>query len=325
MMLPKFAYREPETIQAASALLASVSDARILSGGTDLLVNMKNGFVTPSAVINLKRIPGLNAIRFDKDGLNIGPLATLKSLYTNPELTAKLPGLAAAAASVGSYHHQVMGTVGGNLCQENRCFFLNQSHWWRSSRPACLKTGGDICHVVKNSTSCFACYHGDLAPVLMVLEAEVHLTGGCGVRSCLVEKLFSGQGQIPLTLQPGEIVSGITIPGKSMTGRCGYHKLSDRGSIDFPIIGAAFWASGEDRTYRICLTAVDRKPVRAEHAEAFLAGRDLDEGVIRQAAALAAKAAHPVSNTAYSPAYKKLVLQQALARVMRQVMGGPQS
>jgi len=325
MMLPNFAYREPDTIQAASAMLAADPDARILSGGTDLLVNMKHGIITPSAVVNLKRIPGLDAIRFSKGRLTIGALATLKSLYTNPELEAKLPALTAAAASVGSYHHQVMGTVGGNLCQENRCFFLNQSRWWRNARPACLKTGGSLCHVVKNSVSCFACYHGDLAPVLIVLAAEARLVDSSGSRSCLVEKLFSGQGDSPLALRPGEIVADIIIPKESMAGRCGYYKLAGRGSIDFPILGAAFWASGEDRTYRICFTAVDCKPVRAEEAEAFLAGRDLDEGLIGEAAALAAKATRPVNNSGHSPAYKRMMAQRVLARVMRQVMGGPQA
>ncbi len=101
-------------------------------------------------------------------------------MYSNPIVAQKLPALAIAASSVGSYHHQTMGTIGGNLCQQTRCKFFNQSKWWRSSRALCFKAGGALCHVANKENVCYSTYCGDVAPALLVMNAEVVLTGTDG-------------------------------------------------------------------------------------------------------------------------------------------------
>ena len=171
MRLPKFEYFEPKDIREAVSILQNEPGARILAGGTDLLVNMKYRVECPPAVVNIKRIADLNYIRQDNGDMRVGALAPLKRLCMTGPVADNLPGLARAASCVGSYHHQVMGTVGGNICQQNRCKYFNQSKWWRSSRPTCFKAGGEICHVVNKKDICYSTYCGDLAPALLALIA----------------------------------------------------------------------------------------------------------------------------------------------------------
>jgi CO/xanthine dehydrogenase FAD-binding subunit len=114
----------------------------LLAGGTDLLVNMKHRVIQPKRLINLKAIPKLTYILNGQDGLRIGTLTTLHDLGSSPVIKERYPVLSQAANEVGAYAHQTMGTLGGNLCQGNRCRFYNQSVFWRSVRPSCYKAGG---------------------------------------------------------------------------------------------------------------------------------------------------------------------------------------
>ncbi len=308
MRLPKFEYFEPKNIREAVSILQNEPDARILAGGTDLLVNMKYRVECPPAVVNIKRIADLNYIRQDNGDMRVGALAPLKRLYMTGPVADNLPGLARAASCVGSYHHQVMGTVGGNICQQNRCKYFNQSKWWRSSRPTCFKAGGEICHVVNKKEICYSTYCGDLAPALLALNAGVKLAGSGGEREIPLQKLFTGNGKAPLTLAGTEILTEIVIPGASINGVLSYMKFANRDSIDFPIVGTAFWASAEEKEYRVAFTAVDRKPLRGKNIEEFLQGRELTDENIRAACDLAAKEASPVKTSLYSPSHKRKMM-----------------
>ncbi|MEW5725903.1 MAG: FAD binding domain-containing protein, partial [Thermodesulfobacteriota bacterium] len=241
MRLPKFEYVEPKSLDEASAILAADSAARLLAGGTDLLVNMKHRVDQPAKLVNLKRLPGLDYVRMENGETRIGALTSLKKLSANAQVAGRLPALAQAAARVGAYHHQTMGTVGGNLCQQTRCKHYNQSRWWRSAKPPCLKTGGEVCHVVDNRETCYSTYCGDLAPALLVLGAEVVLHGAAGVRRVPLGDIFSGQGLAPFRLARGEILAEVIVPGRSHGEDSRYLKFARRGGLDFPIVGAAFW------------------------------------------------------------------------------------
>ena len=318
MRLPKFEYAEPNSIEEASSILLADEKARLLAGGTDLLVNMKHRVERPSVLVNIKRIEGLDTIKRDSGGLHIGPLASLKKISQDPLIVEKAPVLAQAAASVGSYHHQVMGTLGGNICQQNRCKYFNQSQWWRSARETCFKAGGELCHVVNQKEICYSSYCGDVAPALMALGARVLLKSREGSREADLESLFSGNGQAPLTLSPGEILSEVVVPEDSLQGSSRYVKFANRESIDFPIVGMAFWQSAGSRDYRIAFTAVDRAPVRARQAESFLRDKSLTEEAIEEAVALAYKEAKPVKSSLYSPAYKRRLMGILLRQVLAQ-------
>ncbi len=312
MRLPKFDYFEPEDLKEAVSILQDEPAARILAGGTDLLVNMKHRVECPSVVVNIKRIVDLDYIRQDNGDIRVGALTPLKKIYSSDLINNNVNELAHAASAVGSYHHQLMGTLGGNICQQNRCKYFNQSQWWRSSRPTCFKAGGETCHVVKKKEICYSTYCGDLAPAFLALDARVKIAGTGGEREIFIHELFTGDGKAPLNLNSAEIVTEIIIPGASVKGVLTYMKFANRESIDFPIVGAAFWATAQERTYRIAFTAVDCKPLRGSTIEAFLRDKDLNDENIAQACDLAAKEARPVKTSVYSASHKRRMMGRLL-------------
>jgi 4-hydroxybenzoyl-CoA reductase subunit beta len=119
MHLPKFEYLEPRSLkEAAKALAADPQGTVLLAGGSDLLVNMKHGVIQPKRIINLKGIPKLAYVLNEKEGLRIGALTTLHDLISSSQIRENYPALTQAAQDVAAYVHQVMGTLGGNLCKE---------------------------------------------------------------------------------------------------------------------------------------------------------------------------------------------------------------
>ena len=213
-----------------------------------------------------------------------------------------------------------MGTIGGNICQQNRCKYFNQSKWWRSARPLCVKAGGEICHVVNKEGICYSAYSGDVAPALLVLDAVIIVQSKGNSREIPLDSLFSGNGKVPLNLEEGEILTEIIIPGESYEGFSSYSKLANRESIDFPIVGTAFWASRDKKEYRVAFTAVDRKPLRGRAVERFLTGKDLSEKVRDEAVSMASKEATPVKTSVYSPAYRRNIMGQLLRVAIDDVM-----
>ena len=320
MRLPRFQYIEPKSIEEASSILINEPTARVLAGGTDLLVNMKHRVEVPLIIVNIKRIAGLNFVRQDNGALRIGALTPLKMIYKAPVIVEKQPALVLAASSVGSYHHQTMGTIGGNICQQNRCKYFNESQWWRSSRQLCFKAGGEICHVVNKKQSCYSSYCGDMAPVLLAMKAKIVLENKKDSREIPLKSFFSGNGKTPLNLKSGEILTQIIIPAKAHEGFATYIKFANRESIDFPIVGTAFWASLERKEYRISFTAVDRKPIRAQKIENLLNGKELNEEIVEEAAGLVSKEAAPVKNSIYSPSYKRRMMGLLLRSAMNEAM-----
>ena len=124
MRLPQFSFYQPTTVDEAVEVLKEKAGARLLSGGTDLLVNMKHRVELPHALVSLRRIAGLRGITRDGGATVIGALTTLKEVQNSTELQAEYPALVEAARSVGSYRHQTMGSLGGNVCQNTRLPFL---------------------------------------------------------------------------------------------------------------------------------------------------------------------------------------------------------
>ena len=135
--------------------------------------------------------------------------------------------------------HQQYGTIGGNLCLDTRCLFYNQSEWWRQSNDYCMKERGDICHVAPGGKRCFAAFSGDVAPAMLVYQAEVELLGPNGLRRIPLAELYQNDGMNHLTLTPGELVSVIHIPKTFSGSPSRYEKVRIRGSIDFPLAGVA--------------------------------------------------------------------------------------
>ncbi|HWI27172.1 MAG TPA: 4-hydroxybenzoyl-CoA reductase subunit beta [Stellaceae bacterium] len=288
--LPEWELLRPKTLGEAARVRAANPTARLIGGGTDLLVNIRRGIEAPAQLIDMTGIPELKAIAADAASLELGASVTLAEIARHPGIGAHYPVLAEAAHSIAGPTHREMGTLGGNLCLDTRCIYYNQSDWWRSANSHCLKTTGEICHVAPKSRGvCFATFSGDLAPALLVLGAEIELIGPAGARAMPLAELYigharhdgsGGDGKTYLSLKSGEMVARArvtAVPGL----RSGYDKIRIRRSIEYPVAGvaAALRRDGGVLTdLRVAFTGTNPRPVLLD-GTAKLCGGPLDERV----------------------------------------------
>jgi 4-hydroxybenzoyl-CoA reductase subunit beta len=322
MHLAEFEHLQPASLDEALDLLGRHGqEARVIAGGTDLLVAMKQGLVAPGYLVNLKAIPELDFIVYDeKEGLRIGALTRLAALRRSPLVQEHLPILAQAAHRVAAPPIQTMGTLGGNLSQDTRCLYYNQSACWRQGRPACFKAGGQVCHVVRGSDHCHSAYQGDLAPVLIALGAQARIASTDGERTIPLHQLYTGQGEQPIGLAPGEVLTEVQVPRPASPWGGDYQKLRYRGAIDYPLVGVAAVvgraAGGECAYTRVVLTAVVAAPVIVAEAGKRLVGQRLDDALIAQAAEAAYAVARPVANVGSTPSYRRRMVRVLTRRAI---------
>lgn len=323
MRLPKFEHLNPRTLREASkAIVMDPGGSVLLAGGTDLIVNMKHRVIQPKRIINLKAIPQLAYILDSKDGLRIGTLTTLHDIASSSIIQEKYSILSQAAKEVGAYAHQIMGTIGGNLCQGNRCRFYNQSAFWRGVRLPCYKAGGEVCHVAKRSKECHSTYCGDMAPVLIALNTKIKIVGPNGERTLPLKNLYSQNGKKPLSLKKGEILKEVIIPPPS--GKTLYLKWRLRDSLEFPVISVALHIEngrGERiKKAKIIFSAVGHGPVEALEAEKIMKNGSFDDRMMEKISDQAVKEISPMRTSIHSPAYKRkmagILLKQGLEVMM---------
>jgi len=292
--LPEFELVRPKTLDALLAARAAHPRSNLLGGGTDLIVNIRRGIVAPKVLIDVNGIAELRGITASAHELTIGAAATLAELAAHPMVVRHYPALAQAAAHIAGPTQRNMGTVGGNLCLDTRCIFYNQSEWWRDANHHCLKTTGTVCHVAPKSRGvCFATFSGDLAPALLILDAEVDIVGPEGRRTIPLANLYigyarqdepitesRGDGKYYLALRPGEIVTGVRAKNTPAL-RSAYDKIRIRRSIEYPVTGvaAALRRDGDTLTdLRVAFTGTNPRPVRLT-GTAQLCGGALDARV----------------------------------------------
>jgi len=329
MRLPKFEYFEPESLKEALALLSrDEGNSCLVAGGTELYVKMKQRLLTPRQVVNLKTVSDPDFIHYsDKEGLRIGALATLESVESAAVVQEKYPGLAQAAGRVASPAIRNTGTIGGNVCLDTRCWYYNQSHWWRKSLPVCFKRGGDVCHVVKGGDHCYALCLADTAPILVALEAKAKLLDGDKQREVELKDFFTNKGEKANQLKASEILSEIQIAPPSPHTGSAYLKYSTRGSIDFPILGVAVVVSleskkGRCKGARIVLGGVDSGPVIAEEAAEAFKGKEPNDKVLEEVSQLALKGAHPVTHMGTPASYKREIIPVFVRRAIKKALEG---
>src|SRR3974390_1721681 len=235
--LADFRIVHPTTVKDAIAARRQQPPSRFIAGGTDLIVNIRRGIIRPELLIDLSGIDELSEIRADGDGVTIGAGVTIATLASDPIIVSRYRAVAQAAEGIAGPGHRVMGTVGGNLCLDTRCIYYNQSEWWRSANAYCLKNRGDTCHVAPQGKRCHAAFSGDLAPALLVLDAEIDIADAKGRRRIPLSELYVEDGKAHLTLAAGELIVAVHLPTKAPSSA--YTKVRLRGAIDFPLAGVA--------------------------------------------------------------------------------------
>jgi len=304
MILPQAEYRKARSVEEALALFHHYEGrAAFLAGGTDLIPRMKLRLAKPLALIDLKGIEELRGVREEGDWVRIGPLTPLYDLRAEERIREEYPALFESLEATSCETLQMRGTIGGNLLQESRCLFYNQSEFWRKAKGFCLKMGGERCNAT-GGTRCLSNYASDNAPALLSLGARLKTVGPQGEREFPLEELYTGRGERPLGLAPGEILVEILLPRGRTKG--GYEKLRVRGAIDYPLLGVAFTARNGER--RLALGAVGPKPIS-------LPVQDPEEAAERASAEVS-----PIPNTILSPPYIKRMAKVLSLRVMRRVL-----
>jgi 4-hydroxybenzoyl-CoA reductase subunit beta len=317
LRLPRFKYLRPKTAREAALMAAEYGPrAMFVAGGTDLFPKLKRRQFEVDALIGLDFLP--REIRSGSDETEVGAGVTLATASADPHLIAQFCGYAEASGLVSSPPLRNAGTIGGNLCVDTRCNYYDMTYEWRKAIGFCMKKDGVICLVAPSSPRCWAVSSSDTGPMAMALEGLVTLAGPEGDRELPVAALYKDDGIDYLAKQPHEVVTSLRLPAIK-GNHTAYVKLRRRGSIDFPIAGAAVALQMDGDIVarcRIVLSAVASHPLEARAADEFLTGKTLDEETIRQGAELAAKPAKPLDNTDLTHFWRKrmvrVVVEQAL-------------
>ena len=297
----------------------------LVAGGTDLFPKLKRRQMEPDTLVGLTHLRELHDVARTADGgLELGALVTLATASRHPEVAAAHPGYAEAAGLVSSPPLRNVGTIGGNLCVDTRCNYYDMTYEWRKSIGFCMKKDGEICLVAPSSPRCWAVSSSDTAPMAIALGATVVLASPEGERELPVSALYRDDGIDYLSKQPFEVVTALRLPPADGL-RTAYVKLRRRGSIDFPLAGAAVALRLRDggvvESARIVLSGVGSHPVAAVAADQFLTGKKPDSGIIVQTAELAARPAKPLDNADLSHFWRKrmvrVIVEQALEKALR--------
>jgi 4-hydroxybenzoyl-CoA reductase subunit beta len=310
MKSAKFEYRKANDVSEAIRLYQDFQgEAIYLSGGTDLIPRIKLGLEKPRALIDLKRIASLTTIDDQGEWFRIGSLAQISRLKRNRFVEECFPALKASLEATSCESLQMRATIGGNLLQNSRCLFYNQSEFWRKSKDACFKAGGEGCNVIPGAKACFANYCSDNAPALCTLSCRVELSGPDGERNLALDEIYSNKPEKPFNLLAGEILTAILIPKRKTVG--GYEKLRLRGAIDYPLLGIAF--SFFEGVGKLAVGAIGPKPYVQEMQKL---GPETLEPIVKQV--------KPVGNTVLDPNYRKRMIPVLAERIVKNVMKGVQ-
>jgi carbon-monoxide dehydrogenase medium subunit len=291
MLLPKFDYHEPLTINEACGVMAELDEkARPLAGGTDLIVNMKKGVLTPEHLVSLSRIVELRQIRISDDQVRIGALTTADELAESEEIGKTLTALATGAGNLGSPLIRNLATIAGNLV---------------TARPA-----------------------ADLPPPLMVYGAEIILRSSSGKRSVPVDDFFTGPGET--VIKSDEILTEVVVPKTPPRSGAGYIKLGVRQALEISLVNVAAYFALDDKNgsiqdAKIVLGAVAPAPIRAPSAEKVLIGERPGDILFAKAGEAAAKDSKPIDDYRGSAAYRKAMVEVLTRRTLGMAYGSLRS
>ncbi len=309
-----FSHTNAKTLEEASAALAD-GTAEIIAGGTDLIGRLKDNILPtyPTALINIKTIPGLDYIKEEGGVLKIGATTRLADIAAHPVIKEKYTALAQAAGRVATPHVRDMGTIGGNINQLHRCWYFRKPE---DRFNDCVRKGGQTCYAVTGDhryhsifgmqSKCFAVHPSDTAPALIALNATIVTTK----RQIKAEEFWEARCPQSTVLAPGEIVTAIYVPAPPAGAKSAFLKFAIRKSIDFPIVNCAVLVGGG--APRIALNAVAPKPYRATKAEAAIAGKAINEETAEAAGAAAVEGATPLNTNNYKVQMARTLVKRAL-------------
>jgi xanthine dehydrogenase YagS FAD-binding subunit len=323
-----FKHFNATSVDEAITLMRSYNgNANLIAGGTDLLGVLKDEILPeyPEAVINIKTIPGLDGVEENKKGLKIGALTKLVDVVVHPLVRKRYPILSEAAEAVATPEIRNMATLGGNLCQDTRCWYYRYPHHmggriicYRKEKAPCQAVKGDNrYHAIMGGKACFAVCPSDTAIALTALDAELKIKGPQKVRKVSVNEFFTSLGNI---LQPDELLTHVQIPDPGAEARQTFLKFTLRKPVDFAIASVAAvvtMQAGICKDARIVLGAVAPTPFRAVDSEKCLKDKVASEKVIAEAVKAAVKDAKPMRMNSYKVEITKTLVKRALLSILQ--------
>ena len=320
-----FTYARASSVEDARQL-ASRQGAMLLAGGTTLLDLAKCGVARPDHVVDITHLKGLDAIEVTSEGAHLGALAKMSHVADDKAIRAEFPAVSEALWQAASAQLRNMATIGGNLMQRTRCAYFRDP----ASFPACNKRNpGSGCaalggitrnHAVLGTSSyCIATNPGDLAVALTAFDAVIHL----GERQMAINDFFLQPDATPdreYAIEPGEIITAVTIPASAAARRSTYLKVRDRQSYEFAAASAAVGLELESdgktiRDLRVALGGVATKPWRAREVEIALKGKTLEPETVKRASLLAMESAVAQGDNHYKIELAPRVIARAILTV----------
>jgi len=283
--LSGFDYLAPKTVKEACSLLSKYEGkAKVIAGGTDLLVSMKKQQISPQYLVNIKGIPRLEYIKYtQKDGLKIGALATLQSIASSPIIKEKFGLLSTACNKIGTPQVRNMGTIGGNIC---------------NAGPS-----------------------QDSIPALLVLDANLKLVSLKAERVVPVDKFLIAPFQT--ALKEAELLTEIQIPTPPPKSDGCYQWLTKITEADETLVGVAILVTLDTgsicKDVKIGLCSVAPTPMRARKAEEVIRGKKLESKLIEQAAQVAAEETRPRSRADYRRQMTSVLVKRAINEVWQKI------
>ena len=310
--LREFTHVDAATVDEAVAALGQ-GNAWACAGGTDLLGTMKFYILRdyPDTVVNLKTIsPSLDYIKEEGGVLKVGALTRLEDIAKSDVVSSGWAALAEAAHKTASPHLREMGTIGGNICQLNRCWYFRKPE----NRFDCIRKGGNMCYAMAGDNryhsifgaigACVAVNPSDTAPALVALDATIVTSK----REIAAEDFWEVKIPRSTVLDDDEIVTEIQVP--AFSGKSAFVKFALRSSIDFPIANCAAAIDGDN--VRICMNAVYNIPYRATAAEEAMAGKAINVENAEAAGAAAVSGAMKLSMNNYKIQVAKGMVKKAI-------------
>ena len=326
MRLPRFDYLGPDTLDEALDLLATHrEEAKILAGGTDLLVRMKKGLLTPKFLISLKALNELSYIKKENDCIKIGARTSIADIIASDLIQKQAQALSQACEKIGAVTIQhYRGTIGGNILQNNRCHHYNQSAFHRSGRQACHKDGGKICYARDASDRCNSTCQSDGATALMALGAKIVLASKGHERTVDLANFYTTDGIMPFAMESHELLKEIIVLAEG--GSSAYQRLAYRSAIDYPIVcaGVLLKLSAARKNIiddaRIVVGAMSRSPLFLARESSSLKGKKLtDTEAFKKAAdaSMNSAATFAVHNVGATLEYRCVMVSEMVFRALK--------
>ena len=314
----------PET---TTELLEQLSNkeikSRIVAGGTDIFVGLKQGIYDPDQLLDvsgLQELQGISLLQGEKPTLRVGAATSLDKVARNELVVRHFPSLVKCIETIATAQIRRVATMAGDLCQEKRCWFF------RSAFP-CYKLGGATCpcfavlgdnrhHSINGAKRCAAPNPSDLAPLLSSLDAQAKIVGRSGVRHVPIETLYLWSGLTQVGKD--ELIEAIEIPIPADT-TFAFEKFGLRQGdfAEASVAVRAEWTGQKVRALRIFAGAVSPLPLRANKAEALLTGTALESEIIAQAAATIVEGSLPLDDNQYKVPLLINLTKQALLAASR--------